>query len=1126
MGANSVQLNTPPANQQLSGSSTAAQKAPDGTEGKKLAPAAEARKAGQTLLEKLRSLNSTPLTKLVGILDRPAMRKVDVEKAQKILNSSEFKAAAENFNLDKTEVQNLKSSINAAGAEWGLMSSGRKTVDLDSQQGAKVDLRSVPKLKLAAEWLTLSSVSLSRRASSPGLAEVDKAVAEYNKVSAREFNAVVELEAVEKLQAVLNKFVKESKDTGRTGAAQKLQEEIKVHLEELPMTSARTSRLMAKLTQLNPNSHPRDLVQTLEETKGLPKKQTQKALLEILQKEYFLLENDAPSSPLNTGSLGDQYDSKPDFKALHKLLPEAIASGDLSKISGPLTRVLGFITASTDNELFAGSRGVNAKALNIGLEKRGDFEKNIRSLLKEPKKYSEVTKVMGSTSVPYVEAPTFNFLAIANALGISTAASSSEGSKSDDPKKGSEVAKSAKSPSAPVKAAEPAKAANATATSEEPKDISFTRVPAAVTWLADSSKTLGFRSGDLNQLDDQVKIYQQAKVDGSSAKEMGALLDLKTAAEQFRSRKPGERKEATNHLLTEVNKSIDDLLARSKDVEKGVVGSPQAVWGQRMVKDALAGQMGPKELLSSLKKHDSDYVLTVSDYICPPTSTLEESLSTLAKLSSELSYGEFMVVASTPFAMPFSETLQDAFVSDPVGAKRLYENSPTMRQGIQGSLKNSMATGEYDAEIKKELTTFNKSHIPPMTLEEAKLGHPRTHILINQIMQNPSQMWLRAAVETNAATTIGMVGSRISQTNPTFGRVISFGEKLASAFGDKKSAAEAAHTSVKKVDLSLPSVSPILNEVNERLIQKIDELKRMPSNQQLAAVNAFVGNITVSTPEGRELMRAVLLQELGIAETPSAAPVGNLEPRLQAVDTTIKSHLAESSVTTGNILRSNTPASRLIKEVSVQTGSAYRKSALGPTVDALSKLSTPLEINPAKISDEDLLKANAKVLTELTRTLFEGAIGNPQNLPADLKALCKQVYDSVKNNATVKVADPVKDAKASTTAALNAVTGTLMLRLLNPALLVPNLPESGLLPSDHKLPAPYSRNALLVSKIFQNLANGVRFGGKESFMEPFNVLLDDYFPVMNRLLADIVAEPVDWPVRLPAASSSEAAAAA
>jgi len=87
-----------------------------------------------------------------------------------------------------------------------------------------------------------------------------------------------------------------------------------------------------------------------------------------------------------------------------------------------------------------------------------------------------------------------------------------------------------------------------------------------------------------------------------------------------------------------------------------------------------------------------------------------------------------------------------------------------------------------------------------------------------------------------------------------------------------------------------------------------------------------------------------------------------------------------------------------------------------------------------------------------------------------------------------------------------AVGSLMFLRFLSPALVAPH--QYGL--ASHPPSPPMQRKLVLVTKVLQNLANGVQFGSKEDFMTVLNSFLDENKTTTENFLTAIADEPSDW----------------
>jgi Ras GTPase-activating-like protein IQGAP2/3 len=86
---------------------------------------------------------------------------------------------------------------------------------------------------------------------------------------------------------------------------------------------------------------------------------------------------------------------------------------------------------------------------------------------------------------------------------------------------------------------------------------------------------------------------------------------------------------------------------------------------------------------------------------------------------------------------------------------------------------------------------------------------------------------------------------------------------------------------------------------------------------------------------------------------------------------------------------------------------------------------------------------------------------------------------------------------------LAQVGGFLFLRWVNPALMTPEVYD--LMP-EGKVPSARSRrNLILMTKIVQNLSNGLTFGKKEQYMEAANEYITDNTARVERYLGSY-----DW----------------
>lgn len=148
----------------------------------------------------------------------------------------------------------------------------------------------------------------------------------------------------------------------------------------------------------------------------------------------------------------------------------------------------------------------------------------------------------------------------------------------------------------------------------------------------------------------------------------------------------------------------------------------------------------------------------------------------------------------------------------------------------------------------------------------------------------------------------------------------------------------------------------------------------------------------------------------------------------------------------------------------------------------------PSKINKADIpfgsTAEEVAKENAQLMiTDFNKFLSDIGVGGlgtmnrvVTSLPQEMCDCMRATYDGIK-------ASPHGDAEA-----LKQVGANLFLRMINPMLITPggSPPTQPHELSSEKLNPDTQKNLVLLTKIVQNLANGVDFGEKEKHMTVFN----------------------------------------
>merc|ERR1711916_169294 len=134
--------------------------------------------------------------------------------------------------------------------------------------------------------------------------------------------------------------------------------------------------------------------------------------------------------------------------------------------------------------------------------------------------------------------------------------------------------------------------------------------------------------------------------------------------------------------------------------------------------------------------------------------------------------------------------------------------------------------------------------------------------------------------------------------------------------------------------------------------------------------------------------------------------------------------------------------------------------------------SVGLEVDPTRLTDADSLDVNKYKLMTTCQTFLESIYRSSSRCPASLKEVLDYVGSSVGS------AYPNKQVQG--------MGGFYFLRLFCPAI---TSPQEYRISSD-EVSRDERRYLVLVAKVIQNAANGVKFGKKEDFMVQLNDLVE------------------------------------
>jgi len=206
------------------------------------------------------------------------------------------------------------------------------------------------------------------------------------------------------------------------------------------------------------------------------------------------------------------------------------------------------------------------------------------------------------------------------------------------------------------------------------------------------------------------------------------------------------------------------------------------------------------------------------------------------------------------------------------------------------------------------------------------------------------------------------------------------------------------------------------------------------------------------------------------------------------------------------LFRLNSPVTRMFKYYSKMIGIEYLFKTLAKYVaeleasqkqekaQELELMNTYLEfeVDPTKMSQDEDENVNKLQLQLVVQIIFNSIMKSIPHMPAPILTICQHLKEVVKEHF------PGKDLE------YKAISAFLFLRFICPAIAAPN--AYGLLPEPPS--ASVQRQLVLLSKILQNLANGLRFGKKEEFMMKLNDFIDSNILTLQRFY-DHLSTPKD-----------------
>eukprot|EP00002_Diphylleia_rotans_P025133 TRINITY_DN4977_c0_g1_i1.p1 TRINITY_DN4977_c0_g1~~TRINITY_DN4977_c0_g1_i1.p1 ORF type:complete len:729 (-),score=121.13 TRINITY_DN4977_c0_g1_i1:921-3107(-) len=174
------------------------------------------------------------------------------------------------------------------------------------------------------------------------------------------------------------------------------------------------------------------------------------------------------------------------------------------------------------------------------------------------------------------------------------------------------------------------------------------------------------------------------------------------------------------------------------------------------------------------------------------------------------------------------------------------------------------------------------------------------------------------------------------------------------------------------------------------------------------------------------------------------------------------------------LFRSNSMSSKLLSHFSRMAGTQYLCHVLKPHLQIIYSKNIGIEIDPHKLKDKISIRdAQVKQLRTWCQAVFDSIIQSVGESPQSFRIICNHLQSEVGKRFPEK--------------RVISVGSFIFLRYFCPAIVAPH--AFGLM---KKSPSEdVQRTLILISKVLQNLANCTDFGGKEEWMAPMNIFIQE-----------------------------------
>ncbi|ORY28775.1 hypothetical protein BCR39DRAFT_533800 [Naematelia encephala] len=192
-----------------------------------------------------------------------------------------------------------------------------------------------------------------------------------------------------------------------------------------------------------------------------------------------------------------------------------------------------------------------------------------------------------------------------------------------------------------------------------------------------------------------------------------------------------------------------------------------------------------------------------------------------------------------------------------------------------------------------------------------------------------------------------------------------------------------------------------------------------------------------------------------------------------------------------DLLRANSITTRIMTIFGKTYGYNYCKSTLQPLLNSLLEkpAECSFELDPTKAGPDEDIERNADRLRLMCQALLDLICSSSSPVPVMIRALCNIIWEVVETR--------YPESRHS------SVGSFIFLRFFCPAIVAPENMDLDV-PADVR---DVRRALLLITKVVQNLANNVAFGGREPHMKVLNSFLSENIRQVTKYLSELAAKP-------------------